>query len=217
MRYIHAIIVLTLLLLLMSCKGQENIPRESGELTAKDTLDAIAKQSALEEEMLRDSTWVDPGLKTGKTPEGLSFTPQKDRNMNNYLEISVGDNTDVVVKLVSRKTDKCIRYVYVKGNDTYPITNIPQGLYYLKIGYGKNWRQKEIDGKIVGKFLSNAQYEIGTETLDYNISYGSTEYTDEGSYQNYSIPSYSVSLNVVQFATLNSFETDTISESEFNE
>ena len=77
--------------------------------------------------------------------------------------------------------------------------------------------KKEIDGKIVGKFLSNAQYEIGTETLDYNISYGSTEYTDEGSYQNYSIPSYSVSLNVVQFATLNSFETDTISESEFNE
>lgn len=217
MRYIHAIIVLTLLLFLMSCKGQENSPRESGELTAKDTLNAIAKQAALEEEMLRDSTWVDPGLKTGKTPEGLSFTPQKDRNMDNYLEISVGDNTDVVVKLVSRKTDKCIRYVYVKGNDTYRITNIPQGLYYLKIGYGKNWRQKEIDGKIVGKFLSNAQYEIGTETLDYNISYGSTEYTNEGSYQNYSIPSYSVSLNVVQFSTLNSFETDTISESEFNE
>lgn len=136
--------------------------------------------------------------------------------MDNYLEISVGDNTDVVVKLVSRKTDKCIRYVYVKGNDEYRITNIPQGEYYLKIAYGKNWRQKEMEGKIVGKFLTNAQYEIGTETLDYNIIYGSKEYTG-GYSQNYSIPSYSVSLNVVQFATLNSFETDTISESEFNE
>lgn len=76
--------------------------------------------------------------------------------------------------------------------------------------------KKHIVSYIFWAVLTNAQYEIGTETLDYNIIYGSKEYTG-GYSQNYSIPSYSVSLNVVQFATLNSFETDTISESEFNE
>lgn len=208
---------LAITLMLSSCEERRSPSKESGELTVSDSASAAKLQAALEEELLNDPTWVDPGLRTGITPAGLEFKPQKDRKMDNYLEISVGDNTDVVVKLVSSRTDNCIRYVYVKGNDTYRITNIPQGLYYLKIAYGRNWRQKEIEGKIVGKFLTNAQYEIGTETLDYNISYGSKEYTDEGYVQNYSIPSYSVSLNVVQFAALNSFDTNSISESEFNE
>ncbi len=217
MRNALLLVGLAISLMLISCEERRGSLKESGELMVSDSTSAAKRQAAIEEELLNDPTWIDPGLRTGITPDGLEFTPQKDRKMDNYLEISVGDNTDVVVKLVSSRTDNCIRYVYVKGNDTYRITNIPQGHYYLKIAYGKNWRQKEIEGKIVGKFLTNAQYEIGTETLDYNISYGSKEYTDEGYVQNYSIPSYSVSLNVVQFAALNSFDTNSISESEFNE
>ena len=217
MRKTLVIFSLAVTLFLMSCDGAKNSSRESGELTVGDSLDAATKQAALEEAMLKDPSWIDPGLKTGNAPEGFSFAPQKDRKMDNYLQVSVGNNTDVVVKLMNRNTDKCIRYVYVKSNDTFRINNIPQGLYYLKLAYGKNWRQKELDGKIVGKFLTGAQYDIGKETLDYNIIYEGKEYTDDGYNQNYSIPSYSVSLNVVELASFNSFETDSISESEFNE
>jgi hypothetical protein len=147
----------------------------------------------------------------------VNFTPKKDKGSNNYLEVSVGDNTDVVVKLIRRDNDQTIRYVYVKGGEKYRIRNIPQAFYYLKIAYGRNWRQKEINGHIVGKFLSNAQYKVGSETLDYHYQYGIKENTDEGYQQQYYIPSYSIELNVVSLTAMSNFETNSISESDFNQ
>lgn len=113
----------------------------------------------------------------------------------------------MVVKLMNRKTDQCIRYVFVRSLDTYRVKNIPEGIYYLKIAYGRNWRQKQIDGKLVGKFLSNALYKIGSEDLDYNILYHTNSYQ---------IPSYQVSLDVINVFTPDRFETEAITEEEFN-
>ncbi len=190
---------------------------QSGELEIDEQQSDEDEKAALEAQLLADPSWKDPALSSGNTPGGYSFVPKRDKKMDNYLEVSVGSNTDVVVKLMDHSNDKCIRYVYVMSMDSYKIKNIPQGLYYLKIAYGKNWRQKEVEGRIVGKFLSNPLYEIGKDPLDYNIEYGRRIETDEGYSQEYKIPSFKVSLNVVELSSINSLVTDEISESEFNE
>jgi hypothetical protein len=147
-----------------------------------------------------DSTWIDPKIKTGKSPRGFAYSPKYDRTIDNYLRVVVGSNTDVVVKLMSYKNNTCIRYIYIKSGDTYSIRNIPQGKYYLKIAYGREWRQRELQGKIIGRFTKNALYEIGEDVLDYNIIYGSQ--TIEG--------------DVISSSPINSFDTKDISEDEFN-
>lgn len=210
MRYLTITIWFAAALMLAACGVQDDASRESREsreLTISDSLDAEAKQAALEEQTLNDSTWVNPRLRSGSTPAGFDFTPRRDKKLDNYLEIKVGSNTDVVVKLMNRKTDQCIRYVFVRSLDTYRVKNIPEGIYYLKIAYGRNWRQKEIDGKLVGKFVSNALYKIGSEDLDYNIIYHTNSYQ---------IPSYQVSLDVMNVFTADIFETEAITEEEFN-
>lgn len=40
---------------------------------------------------------------------------------------------------MNKTTDECIRYVYVPENSTVNIQMIPQGEYYLKLAYGKDW------------------------------------------------------------------------------
>jgi hypothetical protein len=55
----------------------------------------------------------------------------------------------------------CIRTGYIESSDFTLIKNIPEGKYYLKIPYRTHWREKTISGKCSGRFLENAQYEIG--------------------------------------------------------
>lgn len=223
--FIIAIVLLIVLSPKLNNSAESLKPKEaqikSGELSAgnesQNTEGVNDNNINQDSELLNDPTWIDPALKTGNTPKGLVFSPKRDNSTDNYLEVCVGNNTDVVVKLVRKDNDQTIRYVYVKGTETYRIKNIPQALYYLKIAYGRNWRQKEVNGQLVGKFLSNAQYEIGTETLDYHYKYGAKETTSEGYTQNYSIPSYSVELNVISSSAISNFDTNSISESEFNQ
>lgn len=128
-------------------------------------------------------------------------------SIDNYLNIIVGGGTDVVIKLMDLKTDICARYVYIKSNSTFSIRNIPEGQYYLKIAYGKQWFSKISEGICIGKFTSNALYEKADETLDFKL----IQETD-----GYSIPSYEVSLDVVSSGIQNSLTSDEISEEEFN-
>lgn len=58
------------------------------------------------------SDWDKVTLPTGKSPD-LKFSPIYDYSIDNSLEISVGANTDVVLKLCNLQTGQCIRYVYI--------------------------------------------------------------------------------------------------------
>ena len=104
-------------------------------------------------------------------------------------------------------TDKCVRYVFINSGSTYTIRNIPEGSYYLKIAYGKNWLSKVESGRCVGKFIRDPMYEKGEDIMDFNI-----QYTADG----YSIPSFKLQLDVVSNSISNSFNSQNISESEFN-
>ena len=146
--------------------------------------------------------WERLYYQTGVSPDCSNITPLYDTSINNYLNVSVGQGTDAVVKLIEFSTDDCIRIVYVRGGDTFRIKNIPQGYYYLKIAYGKDYRKKVVNGKCQIKFIKNAMYKKGEDILDYNIV-------------NNQIPSYSISL-IVTDAEGEVLSTNNISEHEFN-
>ena len=113
--------------------------------------------------------WEKKNYQTGSTPDCENITPKYNYEIDNYLKINVGSNTDVVVKLIriDNNGDECIRIVYVRSGESYLIKNIPEGKYYLKIAYGKDYRSKIIDNQCNIKFIKNAQYEKGKDILDY--------------------------------------------------
>ena len=130
-------------------------------------------------------------------------------NLDNKLTISVGNNSDAVVKLINAETGVRVRYVYIHKNSTYSIRNIPEGKYYLKIGYGEKWGIKEFESNCQGRFTTKTYFKKGEEILDYNLLY-----RKNGSYQ---IPSYSLKLNIVYSLddNSNSFNSNNISENDF--
>jgi hypothetical protein len=161
--------------------------------------------------------WNKLNPQTGARPDCYNFTPKYDYSLDNKLQIIVGSNTDVVIKLINQETGKCIRYVYIRNNSTFNIRNVPVGKYYLKIAYGSDWRQKVENGKCVGKFVQNSIYKKGDEILDFNKIYKGVTVEGDNKYTNYQIPSYSLSLDVIKSAfDANNYETNVISEDEFN-
>lgn len=154
--------------------------------------------------------WEPKIYETGASTDCENIDPQYDYKLDNFLRVNVGSNTDVVIKLmqIQQNGDKCIRIVYVRSGDTYDIENIPEARYYLKIAYGKDWRQKNIDGVCYGKFMKSAIYEKGTDILNYY-----TKNTGSG----ISIPSFELSLDVISTNKYDSFNANTINEKQFNE
>jgi uncharacterized protein YgiM (DUF1202 family) len=154
--------------------------------------------------------WEKKDYESGATPDCDNIIPQFNYEIDNYLKISVGSNTDVAVKLMKMGYDEdvCIRMVYIRSNETFYLKNVPEGRYYLKIAYGKDWRQSIVNNQCIGKFIKNVQYEKGEEVLDFNL---------QKTYNGVNVPYFELSLNVIttQYKK-DSYNADNISEKEFN-
>ena len=162
-----------------------------------------------EKDKLIAEGWEETQVKNGQLSSCYNVAPKKGE-IDNYLEVHVGGGTDVVIKMMNIETSKCVRYVFVNSGTTYRIKNIPEGLYYLKIAYGKEWLSKTENGKCVGKFIRNPIYEKGTDILNYKVR----PMGEEGEYD---VPSYRLDLDVVSTDFTNSFTSHHISENDFND
>jgi hypothetical protein len=177
------------------------------------SVDFDGKQGYVFAQLLKkdpNSGWNKKNYESGETPECENVDPQYDYKLDNYLKVNIGSHTDVVIKLMKKKYtgDICIRIIFIRSNETYYLKNIPEGNYYLKIAYGSEWKQKIIDQQCYGKFMKNAQYEIGDESLDYNVIH---------KYDRDQVPSFELSLDViVTKGTKSTFKSNGISEAEFN-
>ncbi|MEO8513568.1 MAG: hypothetical protein ABI543_08415 [Ignavibacteria bacterium] len=151
-------------------------------------------------------SWTSVNYNTGDTPSCLTFKPKYDFKLENFLRISVGGNSDIVVKLMNNSTSECIRYVYINGGDTYEIKSIPEGYYYVKIAFGSDWRKSLALGTCFAKFIDNNEYLRGEDILDFNLV--KTPY-------GYEVPFYELKLDVYTTNKNNSFDSEQISEDEF--
>jgi hypothetical protein len=161
----------------------------------------------LEKERLKKEGWEENDMENGQLSKCYNFKP-KYSSINNKLEVNVGGGTDVVIKLMNKETNKCIRYVFINSNSSYDIRNVPEGIYYLKIAYGKNWISKVENGKCIGKFLSNPTYEEGSDEMNFNI---------QRTFDGRSIPSFQLSLDVISTNSFDSFSSQNITEETFNQ
>src|SRR5690606_20516095 len=99
----------------------------------------LSPEEKLEQEKLNliNDGWSETDLENGQLPNCYNFRPKK-VNLDNKLEIHVGGGTDVAVKVMNLQTEICVRYVFINSGSTYEVRNIPKGIYYLKIAYGKD-------------------------------------------------------------------------------
>jgi hypothetical protein len=151
--------------------------------------------------------WSDELPNNGQLPACYNFVPERS-DIKNYLEVQVGGGTDVAIKVMDANTHTCVRYVFIKSKSTYQITNIPEGIYYLKIAYGKEWFSKIENDQCIGKFVRSPMYEKGDDLMDFKIVYTSS---------GHSIPSYQLRLDVIASDISSTFDSQNISEAEFNQ
>jgi uncharacterized protein YgiM (DUF1202 family) len=168
------------------------------------------------EESEQFKNWKKQEANTGDNPECENISPQYDKDLDNKLIVHVGYNYDVVVKVMTF-SNECIRIAYIKSGDTYSITHIPEGNYYLKLAYGKDYRKSIEDGQCKVRFLRDATYKKSGENLDFYKVRKEDSVEGENSYKNWEVPSYELSLNIEYVkGGFSNFNSNKISEGEFN-
>lgn len=196
MKKINNIIVLFVLALPTLVCGCNNNSRSNQ--TQQDSTLSSTQRSLLEE-----GWYVPKTTPSGELPREYGVK-NKYGQQDNYFDIEIGKGCDVAIKIVDVATDKCIRYVFVPENSSANIQMIPQGKYYLKLAYGKDWMEYDNgDGTITGKFTSNVTYDRSVDIFDF------------GKKNSSNIVNYLLQINVVDSQLQNSFGTVEISEAEF--
>lgn len=161
----------------------------------------IHENSEYQEQLMRDG-WTYEELSDSELGEEYGVKPIYGIQ-DNYFDITMGRGYSVAVKIVDAQTNKCIRYAVVPENSTTTVTQIPQGRYYLKLAYGKDWMELQTDSMIIGKFTRNAFYERSRQVYDFGKKNSLQEIN------------YDLRINVREAAGMNNFETAPISEEEF--
>ncbi len=169
----------------------ESTTASAGSNSGGSTNSPKAASIAVEREN-KYSSWEKKNYKSGATPKSFNFKGKFDYKLDNYLKIKVGKNAEVVVKMYkmgkTEKDDVLTRVTYINSNTTQFIRNIPEGEYYLKIAYGKQWVEITKQGKRYGTFSKNALYEKSQQILNFN-----TVKTSKG----INVPSYNLALDLL--------------------
>lgn len=159
------------------------------------------ENSEYQEQLMREG-WTYEELSDSELGEDYGVKPIYGIQ-DNYFDITMGEGYSVAVKIVDATTNKCIRYAVVPEKTTTTVTQIPQGRYYLKLAYGKDWMELHTDSVIIGKFTRNAFYEKSKRVYDFGKKNSMQEVN------------YDLRINVRETVGMNNFETTPISEEEF--
>lgn len=164
--------------------------------------------------------WKEVKMNSGNIEICYNTTPQYDFEIENEFRVNVGKNTDVVVKLMRIEADKeeCIRIVFIKSFETFSMKNIPIGNYYLKVAFGKDFRQKIENNTCTLKFMKNAMYKKSEVQFRFEVIRLPDEKVGNGTYKNWKITSHKVYFDVDEMkADARQVDTQKISERVFYE
>lgn len=150
--------------------------------------------------------WKEENVQSGNLPICYNYSSIKGK-INNYLNVQVGNGTDVVIKVIDIQTKKCIRFVFINSDSDFQIENIPEGEYLLRIAYGKNWMSKIVNGRCIGKFTLNPIYSESQDIYDFHVTKQKKSTL---------INNYFLKLDVISNSSSPSFNSKNISENEFN-
>ncbi len=123
---------------------------------------------------------------SSEEPECPNKNSEYDKNLENFIEITSGENSKIIIDVISLKTSKSVRTIYLTENKVYKIKNIPEDKYNLHIIYGENYVEKIVDGICKAYFKNESMSEISKEVIDMH-----TIKTKKG----VNVPSYRLSLD----------------------
>ena len=87
-------------------------------------------------------------------------------NTQNAFIIKNDNSTDAVVLLVDAYSNNKIRNEYIRKGNTFSMTGVPNGTYYLRWISGNDWSPNLQVGNITGGFQRDMSF---SETQDRNI------------------------------------------------
>lgn len=142
-------------------------------------------------------TYNETTYKTGDSPYANYYKHKKgikyfDKESLSKLTITNYSSKEAVVLLESAN-GIVIRNVYIKNNDQYCLTNIPEGYYRIKVMYGNSWNSEKNNGINLpkGGFMQNISFTKSKDNDLFNYSF-------ENTYNGISYPTYSITLHKVK-------------------
>lgn len=146
------------------------------------------------EESQQYSNWTKIISVTGENLECSNITPKQDYNIDNSLDIYNSTQSNSVIKLMD-KYDQCIRMAYIGIGEKYSMKNIPEGIYKVRVAYGKRLSKSFLNGGICYvSFLVEPEYMEYPDSYDFYIKTGPDRYTSDGVFKTKTIPSFNLTL-----------------------
>ncbi len=164
------------------------VPVIIGILTYTSCNDETNQSTTDQTEISKNNEAIDISerLKSGE-PKCPNQNSEYDRNLDNYLKVRNGKNSEVILDIISIETYKKVRTVFIAVNTTQFIRNIPEGIYRLNINFGDGYAEKTVNGTCKAYFKNEKLTEPGVQELDFN-----TKKRKEG----IDVPSYNITLDL---------------------
>lgn len=98
-------------------------------------------------------------------------------NTQNAFIIKNDNSTDVVVLLVNAYSNSKIRNEYIRKGNTFKMTGVPNGTYYLRWISGNHWSPNLKVGELTGGFQRDLSFSETEDRSDWMRVDGLSEWT----------------------------------------
>jgi hypothetical protein len=115
------------------------------------------------------SMWSGNYLNTGDSPyNGFFGEGVYDKSIQSKITIYNGQKADVIVCLTQNAPPyRTIRNEYIRAGESFEMTSVPNGVYYLKSFFGNGWNPNALYlGKIKGFFEANTGFSKSDNVSD---------------------------------------------------
>jgi hypothetical protein len=147
-------------------------------------------------------------LENGSSPyNGLFGEGIYDYRSKCWITFKNGNSTDAIACLVNYYSGTTIRNSYIRAGTNYTMSNLPEGIYKIKVFYGKDWNpEKPINsGSYKGGFENDVNYSLSDNPKDL-IHINITETNQRVSYTTGEITLYTVKNGNMNQRSINSNE-----------
>ncbi len=118
-------------------------------------------------------------------------------NSNNSFKIENSNQTDAVVLLVNAYSERKIRNEYIRKGQSFDMTGVPNGTYYLQWTSGNTWDPNKTVGSMTGGFICDESFTKTQNSNDWMTVRGDQIWT---------VTLYSVTGGDVESEDINAFE-----------
>jgi len=155
-----------------------------------------------------ESKWKGNKLQNGLSPYDSFFGKGLyDYNSKCWVTFKNGNSTEAVVCLENATNGRTIRNEYIQAGTNYKMSNVPEGVYKVKIFQGNDWNPEKTlkDGLIRGTFDTDLSFSLSDDSNDL-INITITRTSEGISYSTHEITLYTVNNGNMNQRKINSDE-----------